>query len=134
MTVQKKIPYREILKIELEGWCYGIANYPGEMHSSLVHRIIEELRPTFYRALNERVEIDFLKLASKIAQASKYCVDERELVISMLSHLPNPDTLDEESAEYVQNAIDRVKKTFPDVEDILQLKWQLDEEDLDQDF
>lgn len=129
--MKKNIPYKEILKIELEGWCYGIANYPGEMHSNLIHRIIEELRPTFYRAMNEKVEIDFLKLASKLAQASKYCVDEKELVVSMLGHLPNPSNLDDESAEYVRSAIDKVKKTFPDIEEILRLKWELDEEDFD---
>ncbi|MCS6961053.1 MAG: hypothetical protein NZT61_00920 [Deltaproteobacteria bacterium] len=126
--MKKNIPFKEILKIELEGWCYGISNYPGEIHAGLIHRIIQELQGTICRAMEEDVEIDFVKLGTKIAQASRYMVDEREVTFSLLCQLPNPNYLDGKEQQYVRRAIQKACETFPEIEQMMELKWKFDEE------
>ncbi len=130
----RKKPFSELLKIELEGWCYGIANYPGEITAPIIHRIIEELQPSLLRAMEEGVEIDFYKLASKISQAAKYIVDEREIVTSLLMNFPNPKYLSPTVKDYFEKALDKVSKVFPEVIQILEMKWRFDEEAIDEEF
>ncbi|MCS6893544.1 MAG: hypothetical protein NZO16_03130 [Deltaproteobacteria bacterium] len=131
--MRRLLDYSEILKIELEGWCYGIANYPGEINASLIHRIIEELRPTLLKAMEFGIPVNFVKLASKLAKAAKYLVDEREITLSLLMNLPNPEYVDEFERNYITRAIDEAAKVFPDIWELLELKWTLDEESTDED-
>ena len=43
--------YDEVFQIEMDGWCFGITNYPGEVSAQVVHRIIRELASSFQAAM-----------------------------------------------------------------------------------
>ena len=96
--------YDEVFKIEIEGWCFGIENYPGEITASILHRIIRELAISFEAAIQHNVVFDLLEISSQFSKAAKYLVHEREIAFSILGQLPNPSLLDEER-QYVLGAI-----------------------------
>ena len=53
--------YDEIFGVEIDGWCYGVTNYPGEIFPGLVHRVIKELSPSFSAAIEHNVVFDILR-------------------------------------------------------------------------
>jgi len=125
--------FEELLKIELEGWCYGLANYPGQVHINLINRIAEELQPTFRKAISEGIRFDLVKLAAKFAKAAKYQVDEKEILVAFVLQLPPEDDLLEEELEVLESILGRVKTVFPEIDEIINLGRKLSSA-LEEDF
>ena len=120
--------YDEIFAIEVDGWCYGIQNYPGEVFPGLVHAVVRELRPGFKKAIEHNVAFDVLKVSKGISRAAKYLVHEKEIAFSILAQLPTPLELDEDGQYVMAMIIDQVEQTYGGALERLQRKWAFDKE------
>lgn len=115
--------FDEIFAIEIEGWCYGIQNYPGEIFSGLIHAMVKELRPSLQAAIEHNVLFDILAISKKFSRAAKYLVHEKEIAFSILAQLPNPSDLDEDRQFIMAQIIDQVEQAYGGALDRLQRKW-----------
>ena len=118
--------YDEIFEVEIDGWCYGITNYPGEIFAGLVHRILKELSETFRAAVEHNVIFDILDVSLKFSRAAKYLVDEREICFSILAQLPNPSELNEDSQFVLAQIIDQAEQAYGGAVERLEKKWALE--------
>ena len=118
--------FEEVFRVEIDGWCYGIANYPGEIFPGLIHRVIKELSNSFRAAIERGVVFDILDISLKLSRAAKYLVDEREICFSILAQLPNPSTLDEDAQFTVAQIIDQAEQAHGGAIERLEKKWKLD--------
>ena len=55
--------FDEVFEIEIEGWCYGLQNYPGEIFPALVHAIIRELAVSYRTAIAHHYPFPLLDVA-----------------------------------------------------------------------
>lgn len=122
MTV--KDSFEEIFKVEIDGWCYGIANYPGEIFAGLIHRVVKELAGSFRAAIEHNVVFDILDLSLKLSRAAKYLVDEREVCFSILAQLPNPSDLGEEAQFTLAQIVDQAEQSYGGALERLEKKWR----------
>ena len=115
--------FEELFRIEIDGWAYGIANYPGEVYGELVHGIIKELGSSFTLAIEAGVEFNIPELAERFSKASKYLVPEKEIAFNILAHLPHPADLGDAEMETLAGVIDTAEKAFPGAMKRLQTRW-----------
>jgi len=113
----------ELFSIEIDGWCYGIQNFPGEIYPGLVHAVIRELAPSFRVALDHSHIFDVIDVSKRISRAAKYLVHEKEICFSILAQLPNPSILDEEGQYELAQLIDQVEQKHGGALVRLQKKW-----------
>ncbi|RMG40334.1 MAG: hypothetical protein D6719_11215 [Candidatus Dadabacteria bacterium] len=121
--IKPKDRYDEIFEIEVDGWCYGIQNFPGEIFPALIHGIIRELRPSFAIAIKNHYAFNILDVAAKISKAAKYLIHEKEVAFSMLSQLPNPAKLDEDEQYILAQIIDQVEQAYGGAIERMRRKW-----------
>ena len=124
LGMEEKDSFEEIFKVEIDGWCYGIANYPGEIFPGLVHRVVKELSASFKAAIEHGVVFDILEHSLKFSRAAKYLVDEREICFSILAQIPNPSTLDEAGQYVVAQIVDQAEQTYGGAIERLERKWK----------
>ena len=110
--MEVKDHYDEIFSIEMDGWCYGIQNYPGEIFPGLIHAVVRELAPSFRTAIEHNLVFDLLATAKMISRAAKYLIHEKEVCFSILAQLPNPSTLDEEGQFVLAQIIDQAETKY----------------------
>jgi len=115
--------FGEIFDIEMEGWCYGIEKYPGEIFPGLVHAIIRELADSFKMAIEHQYAFDVLTLSSKMSKAAKYLVHEKEIAFSILAYLPHPSLLTDAGQLTLAQVIDPVEEAYGGAIERLQRKW-----------
>lgn len=116
--------YDEVFRIEIEGWCYGLANYPGEMTPAIVHRLLRELALSFESAIQHNVAFSILELGKMFSDSVEGLVSEREIAFSVLSHLPRPTELDEEQRFVLAQVIDEVERTYGGAVDRFEKRWK----------
>jgi hypothetical protein len=116
--------YDEVFQIEVEGWCYGLMKYPGEMSPAIVHRIIRELAMSFEAAIEHHVVFSILGLARQISQAVEGIVSERDVAFSILGQLPNPGRVSEEGRFVLAQIVDEVEREYGGVIARLERKWK----------
>lgn len=124
----KEASFEEIFKIEIEGWCYGIANYPGEIFPGLIHRVIKELGRSFRAALENNIAFDILDISMKLSKAAKYLIDEREICFSILAQFPHPSTFEDEAQFAMSRVIDQVEQAYGGALQRLEQKWALEKQ------
>ena len=115
--------YNEIFDIEMDGWCYGIEKYPGEIFAGLVHAIVRELRPSFKAAMEHLYAFDVIALSRKLSKAAKYLVHEKEIAFSILAQFPHPSAIPEESQFVMAQIIDQVEQEYGGALERLQRRW-----------
>lgn len=120
--------FDEIFEIEIEGWCYGLQNYPGEIFPALVHAIVKELAPTYRAAIEHHLVFNVLDTAHKISRAAKYLVHEKEVAFSILAQIPNPTTLNEDEQFVLAQVVDQVEQAYGGALMRLQKKWNWEKE------
>ena len=116
--------FNEVFEIEMDGWCYGIEQYPGEIFPGLVHAIVKELAPSFKTAFEHNYVFDILALAEKFSRAAKYLVHAKEITFSILAQFPNPNTLNEEAQFAMAQVIDQVEQEHGGALSRLMRKWE----------
>ena len=116
--------FNEVFEIEMEGWCYGIEQYPGEIFPGLVHAIVKELSPSFKAAFEHGYVFDILVLAEKFSRAAKYLVHTKEITFSILAQFPNPNKLSEDAQFAMAQVIDQVEQEHGGALSRLTRKWE----------
>ena len=124
--MEVKDRFDEIFEIEMDGWCYGIEKYPGEVFAGLIHAVVKELAVSFKAAIEHNYAFDALKLARKVSKAAKYLVHEKEIAFSILAQFPNPVGLTEEGQFVMAQIIDQVEQEYGGALSRLQRKWNIE--------
>ena len=122
--IQPKDRYDEIFQIEMEGWAYGIANYPGEIFPELVFRVLRELEPSFVAAIQHHYVFDLVTLAGMFSKAAKYLVHEKDIAFCILSMFPSPSQFDEDAQFVMAQVVDKVEQTWGGALERLEKKWR----------
>lgn len=116
--------YGEIFDIEVEGLCYALSNYPGEIFGELIESIIYELGPSIRMAVACNVAFDVMDVSARISKASKYLVDEREIAFWILNCLPHPKALDEDAQCVMGQIVDQVEQAYGEALTVCEEKWK----------
>ena len=122
--------YNEIFDIEIEGWCYGLTHFPGEVHQALVHRVIKEVAPAFKAAIEHNYIFSVLDVSEKFSRAAKYLIHEQEIAFSILAQLPNPMYLNEDQQFVLAQIVDQVEQQYGGALSRLQRKWSWEQSKL----
>jgi hypothetical protein len=117
--------YDEVFKIEIDGWCFGISNYPGEISAPVVHRIIRELGSAFQAAIEHNVVFDILEMSSKFSEASRCLIHPEEIAMAMVSQLPNPAILSEDQQCVLGQILDKVDQAYNGALNNFYKRWNL---------
>lgn len=115
--------FKKIFQIEMEGWCYGIQNFPGEIFPGLIHAVIKEVSPSFKAAIEHDLAFNVIELSQKMSKAAKYLVHEKEIAFSVLAHLPSPHELSEDGQFILAQIIDQVEQVHGGALERLSRKW-----------
>lgn len=115
--------YDELFDIEIDGWCYGVTHFPGEVSPGLVHRVVKELTDVFRGAIVHNYVFNMLDVAERISKSAKYLIDEKEIAFSILAQLPNPLTLDEEGQFVLAQVVDQAEQAYGGAIERLERKW-----------
>jgi hypothetical protein len=122
---QVKDRYDEVFEIEIDGWVFGLTNYPGEVSPQIVHRIIRELATSFHLAIDHNVVFSPLKIAAKFSEAARFLIHEQEIAMAIVAQLPNPATLAEEQQCVLGLVIDQVEQAFPGALESFYARWKI---------
>lgn len=117
--------YDEVFEIEIDGWCFGLTNYPGEISAPVVHRIIRELATSFQAAIDHNVVFNVIQIAGKFSEAARYLIHEQEIAMAIVAQLPNPATLLEEQQCVLGLVIDQVEQAYPGALESFYKRWQI---------
>lgn len=107
----------------MEGWCYGIQNYPGEIFPGLIHAVVKELAAGFKLAIQHNYAFNVLELSAKLSKAAKYLVHEKEVAFSVVAQLPSPHDLTPDEQFVLAQIIDPVEQAYGGVIERLERKW-----------
>ncbi len=116
--------YASVFPIEVECWCYGMINFPGQLYPKLVHRVVKEMSPIFKAAIESLFAFDLFDTAKKISEASKQIVTERQAVFAILANLPMPAELEEDSLHTLGQVIDQAEKEYGGVLEQMEELWK----------
>jgi hypothetical protein len=117
--------YDEVFEIEIDGWCFGLTNYPGEISAPVVHRIIRELATSFQAAIDHNVVFNIIQIAGKFSEAARFLIHEQEIAMAIVAQLPNPATLLEEQQCVLGLVIDQVEQAYPGALENFYKRWQI---------
>lgn len=117
--------YDEVFAVEIDGWCFGLANYPGEVSAQVVHRIVRELQSSFQAAIEHHVVFDILAVAAKISEAARFLVHEKEIALAVVAQLPNPAILSEDQQCVLGMVIDKVESQYEGALNGFYRRWNL---------
>ena len=117
--------YDEVFEIEIDGWCFGLTNYPGEISAPVVHRIIRELATSFQAAIEHNVVFNVVQIAGKFSEAARHLIHEQEIAMAIVAQLPNPSTLLEEQQCVLGLVIDHVEQAYPGALESFYKRWQI---------
>lgn len=115
--------FSEIFKVEMDGWCYGLERYPGEVYPGLVHVVIREFKDLLRKAIEAEHEFDVLELGENISKAAKYVIDERDAAFAILAQLPNPVDLTAAQQKTLKMIVDPVEQRYGGAIERLKHKW-----------
>lgn len=116
--------YASVFPIEVECWCYGMINFPGQLYPKLVHRVVKEMSPIFKAAIESMYVFDLFDTAKKISEASNQVVTERQAVFAILANLPMPFDLDEEALHTLGQVVDQAEQQYGGVLEQMEELWK----------
>jgi hypothetical protein len=117
--------YDEVFEIEIDGWMFGLANYPGEISPQVIHRIVRELCTSFHLAIEHNVVFNVLQIANRFSEAARFLVHEQEIAMAIIAQLPNPATLEEDQQVVLGLVIDQVEQAYPGALASFYNRWKI---------
>ncbi len=118
--------YNEIFEVELEGWCFGLQHFAGQVHKAVVYRVIKELKTAIHEAVQHHFIFDIIDVSLKIAKAAKYKVEEQDIAFCILSVLPSPAGLGEIEQTVLLQIVDKVEQVYGGALEKMHKKWNGD--------
>ncbi len=116
--------YEEVFNVEIDGWCYGIENYPGEIYPNLVHLVVREMKPLFIGALERGVVFDLVDISIKVSKSAKNLVHDQEILFSILVQLPVPSALPEEAQYTFAQILDKADQKHEGLISKMEARWE----------
>lgn len=116
--------YASVFPVEVECWCYGMTNFPGQLYPKLVHRVVREMSPIFKAAIDSCYIFDLLDTAKKLSDSSGQVVTEKQAVYAILANLPMPHELDEDALNTLGQIIDQAEKFYGGVLEQMEELWK----------
>ena len=126
MAGEKK--FSQVFEVEIEAWCYGLKNFPGEMSSTLVYAVLRELLPLFHSAVRYNYSFNLVKTAEDMARAAKYLVCAQEIAFAIMVLLPNPMDLNEDEQYTLAMIVDQAEQEWGGALERLDRKWRWERE------
>ena len=105
--------YAEIFPIEIEGWCRGIENFPGELSPLTIKRIVFQLQPAFLMAFESGLQVDLVAIARQFSVAARGVVALREVLEWLVEALPGPNGLSVDSLYSIADALGQANSSLP---------------------
>jgi len=115
--------YDEIFEVEVDGWCYGLSQFQGEIQPAIVFRVVGELAVSFHAAVSNNVIFDVIDVATRLSKAAKYLVHEKEITFAILAQLPSPSLLNDEGKFVLAQVVDQIEQAYGGALERLQKKW-----------
>lgn len=116
--------YASVYPVEVECWCFGISNFPGQLYPKLIHRVVKEMSPTFRAAIDNGYVFDVFDTAKKIYAACAGILQEKQIVFAILANLPLAFELEEESQYILAQIIDQVEQEYGGVIEQMEDLWR----------
>jgi len=116
--------FADVFRIEIESLCHGFRQFKDELTPALVHRVIEELSGILRLAIERGYVFDLNALVHQFHEAVDGLIDELELTMSIVSVLPPPYSLDEESQFTFAQIIDQAEQSYGGVLECFERRWK----------
>ncbi len=110
----------------IERWCYAVKNYPGEIHPTLLFKIVKQLIPVFKTAIEGNILVNLVAVAQHLAEAGKFVVSERELVVALASSLPSPTLVDPAHHRVLAQTLGVIEQVLPGTLPQIKEHWELE--------
>lgn len=116
--------YAEVFPVEIDCWCYGISNFPGELYPKLIYRVVKEMAPTFRASIDNGYVFDIFETAKKLFTSSRGVIPEVHVVYAILANLPMPFELEEESQFVLAQIIDQAEQVYGGIVEQMEEVWR----------
>ncbi|MGI6680780.1 MAG: hypothetical protein ACOX3T_04775 [Bdellovibrionota bacterium] len=119
---------QDIFDLEIQAWCYGLKNYPGEIYTDLVLAVIDEVTPCFIEALKSNLQFSVVDIANKFVEASHYVVDHYTITKLICQKLPNPNELtdnanDMDELYLIANILSEIEEHYVGFHAVMEDYW-----------
>lgn len=116
---------QDIFDLEIQAWCYGLKNYPGEIYTDLVAAVLDEVAPCFKEALKSKLQISVIDIADKFVEASHYIVDHYTITKLICQKFPNPNDLADDMDELylIANILDEIEGRYVGFHTVMENYW-----------
>lgn len=116
---------QDIFDLEIQAWCYGLKNFPGEIYTDLVAAVLDEVAPCFREALKSNLKINVVDIAEQFVEASHYIVDHYTITKLICQKFPNPNELSEDMDELyaIANILDEIEGQYVGFHTVMENFW-----------
>lgn len=115
--------FGEIFELELRCWCSGLERVSETIDSNVLHQVIKEFAPVLREAVENYYVCDITDTAIKLIASSRCRVSEKEIVFSILAHLPLPAEINEPQAVVLNKIVAQVEIKHTGATKRLEKKW-----------
>jgi hypothetical protein len=131
----RKLTFAEIFELEINAWCYGLANFPGEMSIALVYSVLRELIPLFHAAVRHETVANLPLFGRMLTRVSDYKISPVEACFSTMVLYMNPFDDEGRWINTILATVTEVERVYPDAGLLTRLarKWRWEIEKRQQD-
>ena len=109
---------------EIESWCYGLRNYPGEIYTELISALFDEIAPSFHEMIKTGQPFNVLEIAEKFVEASHYIIDHYTITKLICQKFPNPNNLTDMDMLYtIAQMLDEIEKQYVGFQEVMERFW-----------
>lgn len=111
--------------IEIESWCYGLRNYPGEIYTELISALFDEIAPCFHEMIKANQPFNVLEVAEKFVEASHYIIDHYTITKLICQKFPNPNNINDMDMLYtIAQILDTIEKQYVGFQEVMERYWK----------
>ena len=108
-------PSERQFTLEITSWLQALQKFPSEISPKLVHGLIKEMSGTFLFAIKGNFAFSLIEIAERIDAISNSVVPKKEIVFSLIAHLPSPKIIDQNEKDTLLNIIGSTAKEYPEI-------------------
>ena len=116
---------QDIFDLDIQAWCYGLKNYPGQINTDLVAAVLNEVAPCFKEALKANLQFRVVDIAEQFVEASHYVVDHYTITKLICQSFPNPNDLSDDMDELylIANILDEIEGQYVGFHTVMENYW-----------
>jgi hypothetical protein len=123
-------PFEKAFRLEVDSWCYGLANLQETILPGVVHRVIKELSPILKKSLEEGYALSISEAAQALEVACGKVVPEKEIAFALIAQLPDPKVLNATGKEVFALIIAQAERKYGKVVQRVKEKFQLEKSNI----